>query len=252
MLAVDAAEFDSHGVRLHYVIEGSGPPVVLLHGLYANADMNWKGNGIIAQLAKEHQVIALDCRGHGQSQKPVDDNGYGVELAADVLRLLDHLGIAKTRIAGYSMGGLITMHLLTTHPERFESAVISGQGWLRTDSDEQAFLRQVTKPSQIAEVIGIPAEQAALMEIALGANAGGVPMACIRSLADLAVTEDAIRAITIPVTVIIGEQDALRPVAVVPLQKIRPDWLFFDIQGANHLGCLRRREFKERLIRSLR
>jgi pimeloyl-ACP methyl ester carboxylesterase len=65
-----ADEFDSAGVKIHYVVKGHGEPVILIHGLYSSAAMNWGVPGITTELARTYQVIALDNRGHGQSDKP--------------------------------------------------------------------------------------------------------------------------------------------------------------------------------------
>jgi len=62
--------FDANGVKIRYVVQGTGEPVVLVHGLAASAAMNWQFPGIMAALAKDHQVIALDLPGHGGSDKP--------------------------------------------------------------------------------------------------------------------------------------------------------------------------------------
>jgi pimeloyl-ACP methyl ester carboxylesterase len=61
--------FDSNGVKIHYTVEGKGEPVVLIHGLYSSADINWRLPGTIKALAARYQVIALDVRGHGRSDK---------------------------------------------------------------------------------------------------------------------------------------------------------------------------------------
>src|SRR5579883_1762190 len=95
--------FDSNGVKIHYTVEGKGEPVLLIHGFAANADFNWRQPGVIKALAENYKVIALDNRGHGQSGKPHDIAKYGEEMAEDAVRLLDHLGIKKAHIVGYSM-----------------------------------------------------------------------------------------------------------------------------------------------------
>ena len=60
---IRADDFDSAGVKIHYEVQGKGEPVVLIHGLYSSAMMNWGLPGITADLARNYQVIALDCRG---------------------------------------------------------------------------------------------------------------------------------------------------------------------------------------------
>src|SRR5437763_4317028 len=126
--------FDSNGVAISYTVEGKGEPVVLIHGLYASAQVNWRAPGIIRILATNHQVIALDVRGHAASGKPGQESAYGVEMAEDIVRLLDHLKIQKAHLVGYSMGGMITMKVLTRHPDRVQSALLGGMGWLREGS----------------------------------------------------------------------------------------------------------------------
>src|SRR5262245_64521390 len=101
--------FDSNGVKIYYTVEGQGQPVVIFHGAFSSADMNWRLPGTIKTLAAHYQVIALDARGHGRSDKPAREEDYGVEMADDVIRLLDHLKIEKAHIVGYSMGGMIAM-----------------------------------------------------------------------------------------------------------------------------------------------
>ena len=72
------------GVKIHYSVEGTGEPVVLIHGLYSSIEMNWRWPGTLAAIAKDHQVIALDLPGHGASDKPEDASAYGAQMAEDV------------------------------------------------------------------------------------------------------------------------------------------------------------------------
>ena len=129
----DAADgvFDSNGVKIRYVTEGTGEPVVLIHGWMADSSM-WgrdrSGNTKLNTAGAEgFQLIALDCRGHGQSDKPHDQKQYGAEMAADVVRLLDHLKIEKAHLIGYSMGAFIAGKVAATHPKRVLSVVYGGQ-----------------------------------------------------------------------------------------------------------------------------
>jgi len=72
-------------------------------------------------------VIALDCRGHGKSDKPHEVEKYGPEMAADVVRLLDHLKIEKAHLIGYSSGAFIAGNVAANHPDRVLSIVYGGQ-----------------------------------------------------------------------------------------------------------------------------
>ncbi len=123
------------GVRIHYLVQGKGVPVVLIHGYTGNAEGNWFRNGIAQALARNHQVVALDCRNHGKSDKP-QPNGFG--RADDVIELMDHLKIAKAHIHGYSMGGGIVAQLMARVPDRFITAGFGGSGVPETDPKMQA------------------------------------------------------------------------------------------------------------------
>jgi pimeloyl-ACP methyl ester carboxylesterase len=216
--------FDAKGVKLHYVVEGEGEPVVLIHGLYASARINWQMPGIVSLLSKKYRVIALDLPGHGESDKPADDEAYGLELVEDVARLLDHLKIEKAHIVGYSMGGMIAVKFMAMYQERVLSGVVSGMGWLR----EGSFLQQTWGRMQ-------------------GISGGRTPPACARSLGKLAVTEAELKGIRVPVVIIIGDRDPLKRLYVGPLQLARRDWAVIEIKDAGHLNCVIKTQFKEEI-----
>lgn len=127
---VHGDSFDSNGVPIHFTVEGQGEPIILIHGVAANADLNWRIPGVIRALSRDFQVIAFDLRGHGLSGQPTDPAQYGDEIYEDIARLMDHLGIEKAHIAGYSLGGFITLKFITAHPERVHSAAICAAGWI--------------------------------------------------------------------------------------------------------------------------
>jgi pimeloyl-ACP methyl ester carboxylesterase len=118
----------SDGVKIHYLEAGKGPAVVLIHGYTGTAEGNWFSNGVAEALSKNHRVVAIDCRGHGKSEKPTDPAKYGPQMAKDVLEMMDHLKIDKAHVHGYSMGGFIVTQLLTMKPERFITASYGGSG----------------------------------------------------------------------------------------------------------------------------
>jgi pimeloyl-ACP methyl ester carboxylesterase len=128
--------FDSNGVRIRYVDRGAGEPVVLIHGGGSTLE-SWVDSGVLPNLAKDYRVIALDARGFGKSGKPHDVKAYGPEMGLDVIRLLDHLGIQRAHVVGYSMGAHITAQLLTTHPQRFLTANATPAPQLTPDVDRR-------------------------------------------------------------------------------------------------------------------
>jgi pimeloyl-ACP methyl ester carboxylesterase len=121
----------SDGIKIHYMRLGQkGSPVMLVHGYTGSAEGNWFRNGIAVALAKNHRVVAIDCRNHGRSDKP---QPRGPGKWEDVIELMDHLKIEKAHLHGYSMGGSITGRILAAHPERLLTAAFGGSGIRDTD-----------------------------------------------------------------------------------------------------------------------
>jgi hypothetical protein len=77
--------FDSAGVKIRYIEQGNGPPVILLHGYSVDIESQWVTTGVVETLAKNYRVIAMDARGHGKSGKPHDPNNTGPRWAATSL-----------------------------------------------------------------------------------------------------------------------------------------------------------------------
>ena len=123
----------SDGTKIHYLRAGdNGSWVVLIHGYTGSAEGNWFANGIAQALATNHRVVALDCRNHGKSDKP-EPGGPG--RAKDVIELMNHLGIERAHVHGYSMGGMITSRLLGLIPERIITATFGGSGVMEFDDE---------------------------------------------------------------------------------------------------------------------
>jgi pimeloyl-ACP methyl ester carboxylesterase len=126
--------FDSDGVRLAYIdaapASGAGDPVLLIHGFGSNHAVNWVSTMWVKTLTHAgYRAIALDNRGHGQSEKLYDPDAYApAVMAEDARRLLDHLGIDRADVMGYSMGARIAATLALNHPERVRSLLLGGLG----------------------------------------------------------------------------------------------------------------------------
>jgi len=125
----------SDGVKIHYLVQGKGTPVILIHGYTGSAQGNWFSNGIAEALAKNHMVVAIDCRNHGKSDKP---QPMGPGRAEDVIEMMDHLKIQKAHFHGYSMGGGIVGRLMALIPERFLTAGFGGSGIPEVDPEWRA------------------------------------------------------------------------------------------------------------------
>ena len=122
--------FHNGSVEIAYLDEGEGDPIVLVHGFASTKNVNWVYPGWVSTLTRAgRRVIALDNRGHGESDKLYDPELYHIgTMAGDVRALMDHLGIARADLMGYSMGGRITAYLAAHDPQRLRSAVLGGIG----------------------------------------------------------------------------------------------------------------------------
>jgi len=118
------------GVRIAYETVGSGDAVVLVHGFAASRVQNWKNPGWYDTLTEAgYRVVALDCRGHGDSDKPRDPAAYDhAIMAEDVVAVMEAAIAAPAFLMGYSMGGFISMHVLMDHPDMLKKLVIGGVG----------------------------------------------------------------------------------------------------------------------------
>jgi pimeloyl-ACP methyl ester carboxylesterase len=121
---------DGVAVAVHrWGAPGDRPPVVLQHGFAADSFLNWQFTGVVpALLAAGREVVAVDARGHGQSDKPHDPGRYGERaMAADLRSVADALDLAEYDLAGYSMGGIIAL-LVATGDRRVRRLVVGGIG----------------------------------------------------------------------------------------------------------------------------
>lgn len=242
--------FDSKGVKIRYISVGAGEPIILIHGWAADVEM-WESQ--IQDLSRNYWVIALDCRGHGKSAKPIDPSQYGMEMVNDVVRLMDHLKIAKAHVVGYSMGGSITMKMLTTNPERLLTAVSGGSQGFRpgdVDTPETPLIKSLLSGMSLteAQIANAPpnfpkptSEQRKQME-EMNANQNPKALAAVRlGYSQLIVDYTLLGRNVVPTLVIYGGND--NPSRFDELKKILADGEFKEIPGASHMAATDRPEF---------
>lgn len=194
----------SDGVKIHYYTLGAeGSWVVLIHGYTDTAKRMWIDSGIAGNLAGNHRIVALDNRNHGQSDKPTP-NGSG--RAEDILELMDHLGIEKAHIHGYSMGGGITGRLLASNPERFITAGFGGSGIYETDETVREQVATLDPEMPEAEGVAAAAYQRLRASAAAARAAAGSEGGASRSSFRVPLEID-LTTIDIPVIAINGEFD---------------------------------------------
>jgi pimeloyl-ACP methyl ester carboxylesterase len=154
-----SGSFTSDGLRIHYESFGKGKPLVLVHGWGVDAKRNWVDTGWVAALKRVRRVIAIDCRGHGQSDKPHEPERYSyATMAHDVVHLLDHLGIAKADFLGYSMGAFMGASLLGHERGRFTSMILGGIGDETEETKDAGFIAEALRakdPAKISNPVGL-------------------------------------------------------------------------------------------------
>jgi len=128
-------EFLSEGVGISYVVfepreQDRHEPIVLIHGFASTHAVNWLFNQWAKTLTEDGRLVVMfDLRGHGRSQKLYDPQAYGFDvMAEDTRRLMDHLGMERADIMGYSMGGRVATQLALTYPDRVRSLIMGGVG----------------------------------------------------------------------------------------------------------------------------
>lgn len=244
--------FPSDGIEINYIDQGSGDPVLLIHGFASNHVVNWVDTGWVRFLAGAgYRVVAMDNRGHGASEKPHDKNMYGSPLMSeDARRLLDHLGIARADVMGYSMGARISAFLTMRHPDRVRSVVFAGLGinMVRgvagtgpiAHALEAPSIDDVTNPT--ARTFRAFAEQTKSDLKALAA--------CIRSSRE-PITADDLGRIARPVLVAVGSDDVIAGTAP-ELAALIPGAEAFVIPGRDHMKAVGDKAYKDAVLEFLK
>lgn len=230
--------FMSGDVRIAFVdlpaVEREVGTIMLVHGFASTHRINWIDPSWTTRLTETgFRVVALDHRGHGQSEKLYEPEQYTpLAMAGDVIALMDHLGIEQADVMGYSMGARVTAVLACQYPRRLRSALLGGLGIHLVEGNGL--------PPGIAEALEAPSiddvqEPVPRMFRAFADRTGSdrrALAACMRGSRQ-GVTRADIAAITVPVHIAVGTKDDIAgdPLA---LAAIIPGAVAFDIIGRDH------------------
>ena len=244
--------FDSGGVRIAFLDEGAGAPILLIHGFASSMRFNWIDPGWVSLLARNgFRVVALDNRGHGDSEKLYDVAAYGAPLMAeDARRLLDHLGIERADVMGYSMGARVTAFLALAHPARVRSAIFGGLGgnMLRPMQGTDK-IAQALEAASIDDVAEAYARTFRAFADRTGSDRKALA-ACIRSAREPLTTEMVAR-IACPVLVATGTEDVVGGSAE-ELAAVIPGAEALPIPRRDHMQAVGDRVYKEGVLDFLR
>lgn len=242
------ARFTSDGVGIDYLDEGEGKPVLLVHGFASNRAVNWVNTGWVrALVASGRRVVAIDNRGHGQSEKLYDPARYMTSLmAADAVRLLDHLDIEKAAFLGYSMGARIVAFAALAAPERVSALVLSGlaANLVHGVGGGEAIARALLAPT-VADVVDVNARAFRVFAEQTGSDRRALA-ACITAARQTLSAEDVGR-IAPPTLVVAGDKDVISGspeelAALIP--GARAVWL----PGRDHMTAVGDRGHKEAVL----
>ena len=258
---VEGNFLNSAGIPIHYTDEGTGEPVLLLHGFAVNADLNWRRPGITRALAHEFRVVSLDLRGHGLSGKPPEPSRYGIEMVEDVNRLMNHLEIEKAHVVGYSLGGFVSLKFAAMHPDRLFTLSPLASGWEKPDNSD--FLNALKKLAGALEsgkgiaplsgYLGGERKRPGLLhtwwvKLMTGYfNDSQAIIGVINGIPDIALTEEDVRRISVPVLSIVGNRDPLMA-GVDAMKGLVRDHTVVIVQDSDHIMTTMRPEFIEALM----
>ena len=240
--------FDSDGVLIAYLDEGEGDPILLIHGFASNAATNWVDPHWVRTLTQDgRRVIALDNRGHGQSDKLYDPARYGApEMAEDAIRLLNHLGIDRVDVLGYSMGARIAAFLAFAHPDRVRSIVFGGLGIHMVRGMVGAGpLAAALEAPRLEDVTNDTARSFRVFAEQTNSDLKALA-ACMRGPREK-VPREKLGELTVPVLVAVGSKDVIGGSGAA-LAELIPNAQFLEIEGRDHMKAVGDKQFKQGVL----
>jgi pimeloyl-ACP methyl ester carboxylesterase len=243
--------FLSAGIEIAYEVHGEGAPILLIHGFASSGQINWVNTGWVEALRQAgYGPITMDNRGHGKSRKLYDPRLYAAhEMADDAARLIDHLGLTRIPVLGFSMGSRITAFLMLRHPEKVRCAVWGGMGInLLTGMDDSEEIAAALTAESLADVKGAVGRQFRLFADHSKADRAALAACVVTSREPMGA--DDLRRITPPVLVAVGENDEMAG-GIDQLVAMLPQGEGFVIPKRNHMLSTGDPKFKTATIKFL-
>ncbi len=220
----------------------------MIHGFASNIEANWVSTGWVSTLVQAgRRVVALDNRGHGKSEKLYDPDHYGAPaMAEDAVRLMDHLGIGRADIIGYSMGARISAFLAFAHPNRVRSLVFGGLGI--------TMVRGMIGAGPLAHALEVPsiddvtnATARSFRRFAESTQSDLKALAaCMRGPREKVLPE-ALAKISVPTLVVVGSEDVIGG-SPAELAALIPNSQYLQLEGRDHMKAVGDKEFKAAVL----
>lgn len=219
-----------NGILMYYATYGAGDPVLLIHGGLGHADL-WGAQ--VADLMADHLVIVADSRGHGRSSRDAQPYGYAL-MASDYVALLDHLKIDKVDLVGWSDGGIIGLEIAMTHPGRLDhlfahAANITVDGVDPSVAEDAVFGAYIAKMADHYVRLSPTSDQ----------FDGFVAQISEMWATQPNWTDDAVKAISVPTTIVLGEHDeAITREHTEKIAGLIPGSKLVILPGVSHFAML--------------
>jgi pimeloyl-ACP methyl ester carboxylesterase len=223
-----------NGLQLYYETHGEGPPLVLLHGGLMTIDLNFES--LLEPLAANRQVIAVELQGHGHTADT--DRAMTIEaLAADVVGLLDHLGLTEVDLFGFSLGGLVAYAIALDSPDRVRKLIVASADAHRPPGRESAPLDDDRMPT--------PADFQAMRDSydAVAPDPAHFDEFAARTstmVHEFAGWTDELRSLQAPTMLIFGDRDFSPLADVLEMFELLPDAQLAVLPGTTHMGVSQR------------
>ena len=233
----------NQGLRIHYRVDGDGPPLVFQHGFGDSLESAYE-LGYVEALKDGYQLILIDARGHGASDKPHEPEAYSFQnIATDVVAVLDALGIATAHYFGFSMGAKNGFAMAAYAPERLRSLMLLGTGASAQGHGPLEFwiasLRQ--GPAAVTEIWEMDAALSPAMRERLLSNDPAALIAQRRQRLAPEGFDHLLPTLAIPCLLMVGEADAAYDRVQACSRSIR-NAIFVSFPGLGHTGSFLNRD----------